>query len=176
MKPHTLADISGELSDKVGGATQHPAHMKSGTRVQRNAKRQLIKKYTRSHGIRPCSCSLTQETHGSKLSPRAAHRTPQDRDPARSGLEKPQNKQDIAKSSPMGLGKVAAALEGPAITPESMVEWRRAAAAPRRRPTMNKSARKICLGDAFCKPACQKPQVTGTTQLPTSSSCDPPPM
>ncbi|KAJ1482632.1 hypothetical protein T484DRAFT_1747478 [Baffinella frigidus] len=55
------------------------------------------------------------------------------------------------QSAPMGRGKVAAALKRPVITPWGMAEWRRAAAAPRRRPTMNKSPRKICLGTAFRK-------------------------
>ena len=109
-----------------------------GTRVQRIARRQLIDKHTYSQGIRPCSCTQnaakTHEPYGSKLSPWAAHRTLQDRDPTRSGLRERQ-KQNFTNPSLMGLGKVAATLKEPLITPGGMLEWRRAAAAPRRRPT-----------------------------------------
>jgi hypothetical protein len=51
----------------------------------------------------------------------------------------------------MGLGEVTAALKAPVITPGGMLEWQRAAAAPRRRPTMNKSPRKICPAAVFLK-------------------------
>ena len=53
------------------------------------------------------------------------------------------------KSSPIGREEVAAARKGLGITPGGTTKWRRAAAASRWLPTMNKSPQKICPGHAF---------------------------
>ena len=152
-KPHTLAHNSGEHSDNVGGATQHPANMKSRHTtparckaktahqqahiIARNPAVQLHPEHSRNQvGSWEQSVTMGSAQGAARSGPHLVKNSPFDH---------------ITQSCPMGRGEVAAALKGPVITPEGMVEWRRAAAAPRRRPTMNKSPRKICSSHAIRK-------------------------